>query len=44
MKPVYAVTSNTEISYGETFSFLRDKICNIAKGGRRRGRKQDKTL
>jgi hypothetical protein len=26
MKPVYAITSNTEISYGETFSFLRYKI------------------
>ena len=26
MKPVYAITSNTEISYGETFSFLRYRI------------------
>ena len=26
MKPVYAITSNTKISYGETFSFLRYKI------------------
>ena len=26
MNPVYAITSNTEISYGETFSFLRYKI------------------
>jgi hypothetical protein len=26
MKPVYAITNNTEISYGETFVFLRYKI------------------
>jgi hypothetical protein len=26
MKPVYAITSNTEISYGETFGFLRYTI------------------
>ena len=26
MNPVYAITRNTEISYGETFSFLRYKI------------------
>ena len=26
MNPVYAIASNTEISYGETFGFLRYKI------------------
>jgi hypothetical protein len=26
MKPVYAITSNTEISYGETFSFMRYEV------------------
>ena len=26
MNPVYAITSNTEISYGETFGFLKYKI------------------
>jgi hypothetical protein len=31
MKPVYAITSNTEISYGETFSFLWHKIIAVVK-------------